>query len=271
MIVFGSDGLFDNVWDRDIAAVVTDSVSVSLRCLFRASGSRQALVVCLTSQPASSRETRTVAVCCRWFFAGGPDANLPCCAGTSPCARGLVIRISPATGRDEAGRRAGQDGRRAAGTSSARSCEGSGVGDALDDGGRQGARPVFQCCVSGLCAKCAAQLCSLRRCVVHGGGAPRLDVTANARGLSRCSYDLLLSGARVDISLYGAMHDAGRGAPFPAQDAAARRQDGRRHRRGRLHAAGRARVRDVCTAGGQAHGHSWSQVALISGYKICSL
>ena len=28
VVVFGSDGLFDNVWDHDIAAVVTDSISV---------------------------------------------------------------------------------------------------------------------------------------------------------------------------------------------------------------------------------------------------
>ena len=27
-VVFGSDGLFDNVWDEDIAAVVTDSITV---------------------------------------------------------------------------------------------------------------------------------------------------------------------------------------------------------------------------------------------------
>jgi len=28
VVVFGSDGLFDNVWDHDIAAVVTDSIAV---------------------------------------------------------------------------------------------------------------------------------------------------------------------------------------------------------------------------------------------------
>ena len=31
VMVFGSDGLFDNVWDRDIAAVVTDSIKASSR------------------------------------------------------------------------------------------------------------------------------------------------------------------------------------------------------------------------------------------------